>query len=157
MRADDPEVLAVIRRSMVARIATLSRTGRPSVNPLYFVRVGGDVWLGTADWTLAARNVRSDPRVTVLFEVEPGRGDPRVVRMHGRARVRTDPQIVRSYALRVARRYVLTPGGIRNMLGHAGKLGLRRRYYAQSRRKGRACVLEVAPDGADIIDDGRRG
>ena len=55
---------------MVARIATLSLSGRPSVNPLYFVRRSGHIWLGTVDWTLAARNVMADPRVSVLFEVE---------------------------------------------------------------------------------------
>jgi Pyridoxamine 5'-phosphate oxidase len=50
-----------MRRSMVARIATLSRNGRPSINPLYFVYLNGHIWLGTVDWTLAARNVNADP------------------------------------------------------------------------------------------------
>jgi len=62
MEVDDPAVLAVIRRCMVARIATLSGSGRPSINPLYFIYQNGHIWLGTADWTLAARNVKADPR-----------------------------------------------------------------------------------------------
>ena len=48
MKADDPAVLDIMRRSMVARIATLSRNGRPSINPLYFVYLNGHIWLGTA-------------------------------------------------------------------------------------------------------------
>ena len=70
MTADDPVVLDILRRSMVARIATLSRSGRPSVNPLYFIYLNGKIWLGTPEWTLAARNVKADPRVSVLFNVE---------------------------------------------------------------------------------------
>lgn len=67
MKVDDPAVLDVIRRSMVARVATLSSNGRPSINPLYFIYLNRHIWLGTSDWTLAARNVKADPRVSVLF------------------------------------------------------------------------------------------
>ncbi|MBI5568284.1 MAG: pyridoxamine 5'-phosphate oxidase family protein, partial [Chloroflexi bacterium] len=77
MQVDDPAVLDVIRRCLVARIATLSGNGRPSINPLYFVTVNGHVWLGTADWTLAARNVNANPRMSVLFNVERDRSDRR--------------------------------------------------------------------------------
>ena len=74
MEVDDPVALDIVRRSMVARIATVSRGGRPSVIPLYFVPVDGRIWLGTVDWALAARNVNADPRVSVLFDVacDPG-------------------------------------------------------------------------------------
>ena len=50
MEADDRVVLTIIRRCMVARIATLSRNGRPSIKPLYFVYVNNRIWLGTPDW-----------------------------------------------------------------------------------------------------------
>jgi general stress protein 26 len=83
MNADDPAVLDVIWRSMVARIATLSRNGRPSINPLYFVYLNGHIWLGTSEWTLAARNVKADPRVSILFEVEQDRSPHRVLRHRG--------------------------------------------------------------------------
>src|SRR5215472_6169785 len=112
MNSDDPAVLDILRRCMVARIATLSRMGRPSINPLYFVYHNGRIWLGTSEWTLAARNVKADARVSVLFEVERDRSPRRVLRISGRASVRTDPKAQRSYNLRVARKYVLTLGGI---------------------------------------------
>jgi hypothetical protein len=157
MKADDPAVLDVLRRSMVARIATLSRNGRPSINPLYFVAPHGRIWLGTSEWTLAARNVLADPRVSVLFEVEQGRSPHRVLRISGWASVRTDQQAQRSYGLRVARKYVLTPGGIRNHLAHIRQFSLRLHYAAQSAEKGQPCVIEVIPLEAEFLTAGQFG
>ena len=157
MKADDPAVLNIMRRSMVARIATLSHNGRPSINPLYFVYLNGHIWLGTVDWTLAARNVKADPQVSVLFEVEQDPSDQRVLRIKGRASVRTDQKAQRSYNLRVARKYLLTPGGIRNALAHMRQLPLRRTYAAQSVEKGPPCVIEVTPEQAEFLNDDQRG
>jgi len=154
MQASAPAVLDVLRRSMVARIATLSRNGRPSVNPLYFVSLNGQIWLGTVDWTLAARNVKADPRVSILLEVEQDPGDQRVLRIRGRASVRTDQKALRSYHLRVARKYLLTPGGVRNALAHLRQLPLMRNYQAHAARKGRPCVIDVTPEQAELLDDG---
>ncbi len=154
MNTDDPAVLDVMRRSMVARIATLSSNGRPSINPLYFVYVNGQIWLGTVDWTLAARNVLADPRVSILFEVERDRSPHRVLRISGRAIVRTDPKGQRSYNPRVARKYVLTPGGILNILAHMRLLTLRRNYHAQNASMGQPCVIEVTPEQAEFLNDG---
>ncbi len=153
MKADDPAVLDVLRRSMVARIATLSRNGRPSINPLYFVYLNGRIWLGTSEGTLAARNVKADPRVSVLFEVEQDRSSHRVLRIRGRASVRTDQQAQRSYSLQAARKYLLTPGGIRNALAHIRQLPLVRHYHAQSAQKGQSCVIEVTPLEAEFLGD----
>ncbi len=49
MNSDDPAMLDILRRCRVVRIATLSRTGRPSINPLYFVYQSGRIWLGTSE------------------------------------------------------------------------------------------------------------
>jgi general stress protein 26 len=157
MKTDDPAVIDVIRRSMVARIATLSRNGRPSINPLYFVYLGGRIWLGTSEWTLAARNVKAGPRVSVLFEVEQDPGDHRVLRIRGRASVRTDQKAQRSYNLRAALRYLLTPGGIRNSLAHIRQLPLMHNYHTQSAEKGQPCIIEVTPEQAEFLNDDKRG
>ena len=153
MTADDPVVLDILRRSMVARIATLSRSGRPSVNPLYFIFLNGKIWLGTPEWTLAARNVKADPRVSVLFNVEQDPGDRRVLRISGQARVRTDTDAQRSYNPCVVRKYILTPGGIYNWLTHPRQLWLRRYYTAQSAQKGLAGVIEVTPELIELLTD----
>lgn len=151
MRVDDPAVRDILRRSMVARIATLSHNGRPSVNPLYFVCLSGHIWLGTSDWTLAARNVKADLRVSVLFEVERNPRDRRVVRISGRASVRTDPQAQRAYGLRVAWKYLLSLGAIRDTLARQRLLPIRRRYRAQSAEKGQSCVIDVTPELIEVL------
>ena len=157
MNVDDPAVLDLMRRSMVARIATLSRNGRPSITPLYFVYLGSYIWLGTDDWTLAARSVLADPRVSVLFQVERDTSDHRVLRIRGRASVRTDQQAQRSYNLRAVRKYLLTPGGICNALAHIRQRPLVRLYHAQGAEKGQPCVIEVTPEQAEFLNDEKLG
>ena len=67
MRLTDPVVEEILEKAMVARIATMSRNGRPHLNPLYFVVADGHVHLGTAGYTLAAHNVEANPTVQILF------------------------------------------------------------------------------------------
>jgi Pyridoxamine 5'-phosphate oxidase len=157
MKADDPLALTIIQRCMVARIATLSHNGRPSINPLYFVYVNSRIWLGTPDWTLAVRNVKADSRVSVLFEVEQDPHDHRVLRISGRASIREEQKVLRSYNLRVARKYILTPGGIQNALTHLQQLSLRRYYVAQNALKGRPSVIEVIPEQVELLINSDHG
>ena len=157
MNIDDSAAINVIQRSMIARIATLSRTGRPSINPLYFVYLDDHLWLGTSDWTLAARNVKSDPRVSVLFEVEQDHADHRVLRISGRASVRTDQKVQRSYKLQVMRKYILAPGGIFNYLAHIRQFQAMHYYHAQSAEKGLACVIEVIPEQVEFLSNDLQG
>lgn len=152
MDSDGAAVRAILRRAMVARIATLSGSGRPSVTPLYFVAPRGRIWLGTTDWTLAAREAQADPRVSVLVALEQGAGDRRIVRVTGSARVRTGLLTQAAYVLRVALKYSLTPGQIRNTLAHRHLIRLRRRYHAQSAAKGRMCVIEVVAERVELLD-----
>ncbi len=151
MNINDPSARSLLQRSMVARIATQSGSGRPSVNPLYFVLYRDKIWLGTADWTLAARNVKANPRVSILFQVEQDPGNHQILRMSGQAGVRTDTETMRLYNLRVARKYLLSLGGIHNTLVHLRQSGLQRRYRAQSAQKGRPCLIEVTPEQMEIL------
>jgi hypothetical protein len=151
---DEPAARAmrdVLRQAMVVRIATLSRNGRPSVSPINFVYLRGHIWIGTVDWTLAARDARADPRVVLLFEVERSPGYRRVLRITGRAQVRTDAGARRAYNLRAALKYMLTPGGIRHYLGHLRLLALMRHYHAQSAERGRSCIIDVTPEHVEYI------
>ncbi len=152
MTIDDPEALAYLRRSMVARIATLSRSGKPSITSLYFVYAEGHLWLGTDDWTLAARQIKSNPHVSVLLQIEREPGRKRILRITGSAAVKTDAQILRSSDLRLAFKYVLTPGAILNRLAY---LHLRRAlsgYHAQNANKGLRCVIDVTPEQIEFLD-----
>ena len=155
MKVDDPTALDVLWRCMVARIATLSSNGRPSINPLYFIYQNGHIWLGTADWTLAARNVKADPRVSVLFEIERDHTDHRVLRISGRASVNTDPQVWRLNERFTACKYILTPGGLRSYLTHFRLLQPMHYYHAQSAEKGRPCVIDLIPERAEFLNADR--
>lgn len=150
MNPDDSAVLDILRCAMVARIATVSRKGRPHVNPLYFVYRNGKIYLGTSDRTLAALNVKADPRVTILFNVESEPSDRRVLRIHGRATVRTDSRLCRWYLRRDVWKYFMSWRGLGNTLMHARLLPFVRRYLS-SGAKGKTCVLEVQPEEAEVL------
>jgi hypothetical protein len=152
MTPDDPRVDDIARRAMIARISTMSRNGRPNMNPLWFVWRDGRVYLGTADWTLAARNVTATGRATVLLENERGGAARPMLRMSGRARVltrgRTGPKF---YWRKVALKYFLDVDGLRHMLGNIGKLRLFVTYERQGADRGRGCVIEVSPEHIEFV------
>ena len=151
MNPDDPAVVDILRRAMVARIATVSRNGRPHVNPLYFVHGNGKIYLGTTDRTLAALNVKADPRVTILFNIESEPDDRTALRIRGGAIVRTDSKLCRWYVIRDLRKYILSRRGLGNALAHARLLPLVRRFVS-SGEKGKECVLEVRPEDAQLLN-----
>jgi general stress protein 26 len=150
MNPDDPAVVDILRRAMVARIATVSRNGRPHVNPLYFVCGNGKIYLGTTDRTLAALNVKANPRVTILFDIESEPNDRRVLRIHGGAIVLTDSRLCRWYIRRDLRKYILSRRGLGNALAHARLLPAVRRFVT-SGEKGEECVLEFRPEEAELL------
>jgi general stress protein 26 len=155
MNPEDPAVVEILRRAMVARIATVSRNGRPHVNPLYFVCRDGKIYLGTVERTLAALNVKNDPRVTILFNIEGEPKDRRVLRIRGSAIVRTDSKLCRWYVRRDLRKYIMSRRGVANTLAHVRLLPAVRRFVS-SGEKGRECVLEVRPEEAEFLTTPRQ-
>jgi hypothetical protein len=153
MNTNDPVIHEILSRSMVVCIATLSTLGRPSIHPIYFILNNGKIWIGTPDWTVAVRNVKADPRVSLLFNIEQAPVDRRVLRVTGQANIRTDIDILRAYSLGVARKYILTPRALYNWISHLPQVWLRRYYTAQSREKGQMCVIEVAPTQFELLKD----
>ena len=135
---------------MVARICTVSRTGRPHLNPIYFVRHRGLIRLGTVANALAVHNVRANPIATVLFEVEADPHDRRVLRIEGKAGVRTDVSTVRSYLLADARKYMVTPPGIIDAVRHL-RCFPALRHYLTDPAGGGSCVIEVTPQHAELL------
>jgi general stress protein 26 len=150
--ASDPAALAIVRHAMVVRLATLSRNGRPSITPIYFIVQEGHIWIGTVEWTLAVRAARADPRVSLLFTWERNPGVHQTVRMIGTAVIRTDPSSLRRYNASVAMKYILTPGGLWSYLTHVHKLGLLHRYHIQDDEKGEACIIDVTPEQIVVLE-----
>lgn len=141
---------------MVARMATVSRSGRPHVNPNYFVVDGSRLWLGTMTGTLAARNVAVNPAVQLLFEIEQNPTDSRLVRITGTASIRTEPDLLSEYKRRDARKYFRSLPGLLMSLRHLHRLFLTSRYLSTADPASRHCVIEVEPTGVEILDRGTR-
>lgn len=151
MRPDDPAVSHILERAMVARLATVSKTGRPHANPLYFVVEGPHIHLGTVLGTLAARNVAANPAVQILFEVESDPDDQRVVRVEGAAEIRTDREMLRRYRRRDARKYFGSPRSWWLTLTHTHQMWLTRRYLSAAGANEGHCVIVVEPTNAEIL------
>lgn len=144
MRPDDPEVRAILQHSRVARLATLTPKGRPSMTPLWFVYDGTRLHFATGKDTVAARNVAAHPDVVVLLDSE-GRGrHDNVLRLHGRATVHTGTPSP-SLLARFGRKYYLA--GWRSELSHLTRWRLRIRYYAQHE----GATITVEPGDAELL------
>jgi len=148
MKSSDPVLRSFVDQGMVARIATISGTGRPHVNPIYFVEDSDRLHLGTATYTLAARNVEATPAVQVLLDIEAERDDLRLLRMTGTATVRTDAPTLDRYRKAVARKYVVHPRGLWNMLVHPRQWRPMRRHLSG----GEACVIEFTPTNMEVVE-----
>ena len=87
MNVDDPLVTHMLRNSSVMRLATMSAAGHTTLTPLWFVVDAGRIVAGTAASTVAVRNIRADPRVTLLLDGETAGPSERVLRVRGFAEI----------------------------------------------------------------------
>lgn len=123
-----------------------SARGRPSLTPIWFVKLDGRLISSTAATTVAARNVAAEPRVTVFLDGETARQSEFVLRLRGTAVIhRGLPSL--GVLARFGVKYYLAPRGLRSELSHTGRWRLRTRYYAQSD----AVWLTVEPTAAELI------
>ena len=148
----DSAAQRVLDRAMVARLATVSRSGRPHVNPNYFVVDDSHLWLGTMTGTLAARNVAATSCVQVLLEIEQDPGDGRMLRITGTALVRTEPDMLAEYKRRNARKYFRSRRALLMSGRNLHRLFLTTRYLATVDQDSRHCVIEVEPTNVEILD-----
>jgi len=139
-----------IRRARIARIATVSASGRPSVNPLYYTVRHDELWLGTPTWTLAARNCSVNSSVQLLIDSRL-HGVTTTLRVVGRARVLTDRQSVRAYNWAAAVKYVVRPRNLANSLVHRHQLSMRRDYHRQSAERGPSAVIAVSVESIEEL------
>ena len=146
MNIDDPLVTHVIRNSYVMRLATMSAAGHSTVTPLWFVVDHGRIVAGTAASTIAVRNIRADPRVTLLLDGERAGPSALVLRVRGVGEV-NEGMPPRAAVVRLATKYYLSPNGLRCELRNSRRLRLRQRYYAQSD----AVWIAIRPTGAELL------
>ena len=131
MRFDDPEVREFLARSMVLRLVSLSPKGQPIIRCLWFVCQQGRIYIFTTELAPTGRSISAHPEVTLLFDGERGSRSSRLLRMRGRAVYRRERGMVVRVLLGLARKYLLTPPGLRNLLANARKVPLAVRFYAE--------------------------
>lgn len=150
MAPTDSEARSILEASMVARLATVSSNGRPHVNPLYFVLDGDSICLGTTKGTLAARNVRANPFVQILFEDERT-GGGKTVRISGPATLVDEPALLRQYKRRDARKYFRSPAALWMSITHLRQLFLTSRYLSPAETGSAHCLIRVDPQTCEIL------
>jgi PPOX class probable F420-dependent enzyme len=86
------------------KLATVRPDGRPHVQPVWFVLDGDDLVFMTGAATVKGRNLRRDPRVSLVVDDE----EPpfSFVRVDGRAALSEDLGPMREWSTRIARRYM---------------------------------------------------
>lgn len=155
MRSDDPEVREFLARSMVLRMASLSLKDQPIIRCLWFVCQQGRIYTFTASLTPTGRSISVHPDVALLFDGERGPRSSRLLRVRGHAVYRREGGIVARVLLGLARKYFLTPPGLRNLLAHASKVPLAVRFYAEPgwevRGQGVGLIIEVVPDSFEFL------
>lgn len=146
MRPDDPIVAHYLAHSLVMRLATVSARGAPSLTPIWFVVVDGRLVSTTAATTVAARNIATEPRVTVLLDGETAGRSDYVLRLRGTATVHEGLPPLGVLA-RFGRKYYLAPGGLRSEVSHASRWRLRMRYYGEAQ----SVWLAIEPAVAALV------
>ena len=150
MSPDEPRVRRFIRRSMTARIATVSPRGTPQVMALWFMLKGGRIYMNNAATSPTARNIAAGSPVVLLFDADRGDERGRCLRVTGTARYIIDDRLLRNVAMRALPKYYLSFGALRTALRHLNRLSAMRRYYAE--RGGGSGVIEVTPETAEFIE-----
>ena len=87
-----------------AKLATTMRDGGPHVMPVWFVLGGDDLVLNTGADTVKGRNLRRDPRVSVIVDDE--RAPFSFVHLRGRAQLGEDPDELLRFATLIGGRYM---------------------------------------------------
>lgn len=66
----DEELEAFLHEAQIARLGSLNPDGTVHLSALWFRYENGEILFGTQEMTNKVRNIKSDPNVTVLVDVE---------------------------------------------------------------------------------------
>ena len=87
-----------VRWARICRVATVSADGVPHAVPVCHVLAGQKIWFGSGDDATKVRNLRSNPRVTVIVDEYSDHWDGlKGVMVQGRARlIERGPEFTRA-------------------------------------------------------------
>ena len=101
----DAEVAEFLAERRKVHVATIGRDGAPHLVPMYFLVIDGHVAFWTYTKSQKIRNLRRDPRITVMAEDGEAYADLRGVQIAGRAELTDDPALVAAFGERLFPRY----------------------------------------------------
>ena len=84
-------------------LTTVGPDGFPHTVPTGYFRLGDDILLGVRNNTLKIRNIRYNPRVSLMIESGSTRQDIKGLMIQGNASVHTEPEELLHYAREAAR------------------------------------------------------
>src|SRR5581483_8208422 len=105
------EIAAFLDERQTANLATVRRDGSVHLTPIWYRREGARVYFMLAESRLHLRNLRRDPRATLLVEEDPrvtGGWDAgaRAVMLHGAVEIVDDEEIAEAHRVRLVERYM---------------------------------------------------
>ena len=87
-------------------LTTIGSDGFPHTVPLGYFRLGDEILMGVRSQTSKLRNIRRNPKVSLLLESGKSRQDIKGLMIQGMASVHTDPEETLHYAREAAKRVV---------------------------------------------------
>nr|WP_228046759.1 PPOX class F420-dependent oxidoreductase [Saccharopolyspora sp. HNM0983] len=99
------EITDHVAARRTAVLASLGPTGHPHAVAMWFAVLDGVLWFETKAKAQKARNIRRDPRVTVLLEDGLTYDALRGVSLEGRAEIVEDPQALWAVGVGIWERY----------------------------------------------------
>jgi len=104
------EVQAFLEEGRVLQVASLHPDGRPHLVPMWYVVEAGQVVFRSYTQSQKIRNLRRDPRLSVLVERGEAYAELQGVMIQGRARLVADPAYVLGLYGRLAAKYPMVSG-----------------------------------------------
>lgn len=105
-RLDDPRIQQFLDTREIVVLATTQRDGAPLAMPMWFLHEPTALTMISVEGTQKVRNLRRDPRVSVVAEAGGGGTKIRGVTVQGRAEFLTDGPERRALVDRFHRKYV---------------------------------------------------
>ncbi len=85
MSMTEEEIKEFLSQSILARIATVGRDGKPYLAPVWFMYEEGDLVISTGRDSVKIRNIRANPNVAVSIDTTEGGFKSKGVILRGRA------------------------------------------------------------------------
>lgn len=102
---DGRERSALLEAERIVIVASLGPRGWPHSVPMWFVVRDGRVWIWTFAKSQKVRNLRRDPRATLLVEAGREYEELRGVMIEARAQIVREPEAVLAVGREIAARY----------------------------------------------------